>query len=113
MLFVHAHPDDETIVTGGTIALLAESGATVTVLTCTRGERGEVIPAPFKHLEGAGEQLAEFRAAELARALHVLGVTDHRFLGEDRARWGQAEPRRYTDSGMQWRGEHSRAAGRC
>ena len=101
---MHAHPDDETIVTGGTIALLAESGATVTVLTCTRGERGEVIPAPFKHLEGAGEQLAEFRAAELARALHVLGVTDHRFLGEDRARWGQAEPRRYTDSGMQWRG---------
>jgi N-acetyl-1-D-myo-inositol-2-amino-2-deoxy-alpha-D-glucopyranoside deacetylase len=104
VLFVHAHPDDETIVTGGTIAMLTDAGAAVTVLTCTRGERGEVIPEEFKHLEGAGEQLADFRTAELVRAMHVLGVEDHRFLGANGARSAQREPRRYTDSGMQWSG---------
>ncbi|OUD86692.1 1D-myo-inositol 2-acetamido-2-deoxy-alpha-D-glucopyranoside deacetylase [Clavibacter michiganensis subsp. michiganensis] len=37
VLFVHAHPDDESIVTGGTIAKLVRDGVPVTVLTCTRG----------------------------------------------------------------------------
>jgi N-acetyl-1-D-myo-inositol-2-amino-2-deoxy-alpha-D-glucopyranoside deacetylase len=51
VLFVHAHPDDETISTGGTIALLVKRGAQVTVVTCTRGEQGEVIPAALANLE--------------------------------------------------------------
>jgi N-acetyl-1-D-myo-inositol-2-amino-2-deoxy-alpha-D-glucopyranoside deacetylase len=105
VLFVHAHPDDETITTGGTIARLVDAGAAVTVLTCTRGELGEVIPDALKYLEGSGARLAQLREAELARAMGILGVSDHRFLGDPSARWGGQEPRRYHDSGMRW-GEH-------
>lgn len=101
VLFVHAHPDDESISTGGTIATLIERGDSVTVLTCTRGERGEVIPADLEHLEGT-EALAETRTEELAAAMRALGVTDQRFLGEADARWQGKPPRRYTDSGMRW-----------
>lgn len=109
VLFVHAHPDDETIVTGGTIAKLVDRGDAVTVLTCTRGELGEVIPEEFKHLEGTGAELAQFRTEELHRAMRILGVTDHRFLGEASARWSGRAPRRYLDSGMRW-GEHGAVA---
>lgn len=101
MLFVHAHPDDETIATGITIATLIDRGSVVTVLTCTRGELGEVIPADIQHLEGSPE-LAAHRTRELVAAMGILGVRDHRFLGEACARWRDREPRRYTDSGMQW-----------
>lgn len=102
MLFVHAHPDDESITTGGTIALMAGRGAQVTVVTCTRGELGEVIPADLASLQGDGPRLAEVRMAELAAAMRALGVVDHRFLGDPGARWVEREPRRYTDSGMRW-----------
>lgn len=102
VLFVHAHPDDETIATGGTIAALVDRGAGVTVLSCTRGERGEVIPAELKHLEGDGPALARVREAELAAAMEVLGVTDHRFLGAADARLAGLPVRRYLDSGMRW-----------
>lgn len=101
VLFVHAHPDDETIATGGTIATLVDRGAVVTVLTCTRGELGEVIPADIRQLEGS-KWLAAHRERELAAAMGILGVRDHRFLGAAGARWGDREPRRYTDSGMRW-----------
>ncbi|MBG6054769.1 N-acetyl-1-D-myo-inositol-2-amino-2-deoxy-alpha-D-glucopyranoside deacetylase [Salinibacterium sp. CAN_S4] len=100
VLFVHAHPDDETIATGAAIATLIERGAIVTVLTCTRGELGEVIPAELRHLSGVG--LASERERELREALAALGVTDHLFLGLDGARWEGRPPRRYLDSGMQW-----------
>jgi N-acetyl-1-D-myo-inositol-2-amino-2-deoxy-alpha-D-glucopyranoside deacetylase len=102
VLFVHAHPDDETITTGGTIASLIDSGVGVTVLTCTRGECGEVIPAELKHLEGDGPALALCREEELAQAMAVLGVTDHRYLGAPDARLAGLTPRRYLDSGMRW-----------
>ncbi len=102
VLFVHAHPDDESITTGGTIALLVARGSQVTVVTCTRGELGEVIPADLAGLEGDGAALATVRTGELAAALAALGVVDHRFLGEPSARWVEREPRRYTDSGMRW-----------
>ena len=102
MLFVHAHPDDESITTGGTIAMLVERGSQVTVVTCTRGELGEVIPVDLPGLQGDGLALAEVRTAELAAAMAALGVVDHRFLGEPGARWVEREPRRYTDSGMRW-----------
>jgi len=100
VLFVHAHPDDETLATGATIATLVGSGAHVTVVTCTRGELGEVIPEPLRSL--TGEALGEHRARELAAALAALGVTDHRFLGDAGARWEGRPPRRYLDSGMRW-----------
>ena len=102
VLFVHAHPDDESITTGGTIAMLIERGSQVTVVTCTRGELGEVIPVDQAGLQGDGALLAEVRTAELAAAMTALGVVDHRFLGDPGARWFEREPRRYTDSGMRW-----------
>ena len=102
VLFVHAHPDDESITTGGTIATLVASGAVVTVLTCTRGELGEVIPADLRHLADSPEALAAHRETELAAAMRALGVTDQRFLGDANARWVDLSPRRYVDSGMRW-----------
>lgn len=94
ILLVHAHPDDETITTGGTIAALVDEGALVTVLTATRGEGGEVIPAELKSLEGDRSGLARVREQEISAALTVLGVTDHRFLG--------GTVRTFEDSGMAW-----------
>ena len=102
ILFVHAHPDDETIATGGTIATLVKGGSAVIVLTCTRGERGEVIPPELKQLQGDPGALGTYREGELAAALRILGVADHRILGNQDARVAGAAPRRYYDSGMQW-----------
>jgi N-acetyl-1-D-myo-inositol-2-amino-2-deoxy-alpha-D-glucopyranoside deacetylase len=102
VLFVHAHPDDETIDTGGTIAALVERGAEVTVLTCTRGERGEVIPDDLKTALESPKALATLRTGELAAAMKALGVTDHRYLGDHNASWSGLADRVYADSGMRW-----------
>ncbi|KQQ22915.1 hypothetical protein ASF48_07205 [Rathayibacter sp. Leaf299] len=98
---VHAHPDDETLTMGGTLARLVAQGAAVTVVTATRGECGEVIPEDLAALEGSDE-LASHRTTELVVALTALGVADHRFLGAENARARGAAPRVYRDSGMQW-----------
>lgn len=74
LLAVHAHPDDETLSTGALIATWAAAGLPVTVVTCTRGELGEVIPPELAHLEGAGERLATHRVVELREALRSLGA---------------------------------------
>ncbi|GAA4412087.1 N-acetyl-1-D-myo-inositol-2-amino-2-deoxy-alpha-D -glucopyranoside deacetylase [Fodinibacter luteus] len=96
LLFVHAHPDDETLATGVAIAHHAARGDEVHVLTCTLGEEGEVIPAHLAHLEGApGDPLAEHRRAELRGAMEVLGVTHH-LLGAT----GPGGAPAYRDSGM-------------
>lgn len=100
VLFVHAHPDDETLSTGIAIARLAPSGR-AGVLTATRGERGEVVPGPLKPLEGSAA-LAAHRERELAEALHALGHPWHAWLGEPPARAAGLPPRRYQDSGMRW-----------
>ena len=102
VLFVHAHPDDESITTGGTIATLVASGAAVTVLTCTRGELGEVIPDDLQYLLESPESLGDYREGELAAAMRALDVSDHRYLGAPDARWVDLAPRRYLDSGMRW-----------
>ncbi|WP_209325040.1 PIG-L family deacetylase [Brevibacterium renqingii] len=94
VLFVHAHPDDETITTGGTIAALVSEGAEVMVLTATRGEGGEVIPAELGHLEGDRAGLARVREQEIAEAMRALGVRMHTFLG--------GTTRTFEDSGMEW-----------
>jgi N-acetyl-1-D-myo-inositol-2-amino-2-deoxy-alpha-D-glucopyranoside deacetylase len=92
LLLVHAHPDDESIGTGATMAKYAAEGAGVTLVTCTLGELGEVIPAGLAHLAADREdRLGEYRIGELAAACAALGVTDHRFLGG---------PGRWRDSGM-------------
>ena len=89
LLLVHAHPDDESIGTGATMAKYAASGARVTLVTCTLGESGEIIPPDLAHL--LPDELGAHRIGELAQACSALGVTDHRFLG------GAG---RYRDSGM-------------
>ncbi|MEO7348420.1 MAG: PIG-L family deacetylase [Terrimesophilobacter sp.] len=100
VLFVHAHPDDESITTGGAIATLLDAGVAVTLLTCTRGELGEVIPEELQHL--SGDALGAHRESELAAAVAVLGLKDHRFLGADGACAAGVSPHRFRDSGMQW-----------
>ncbi len=105
LVVVHAHPDDETLATGALLATWAASGQAVTVVTCTRGERGEVIdtvahPTGLGGLEGDGPALAAYREGELARALVALGVTDHVFL--DTVVPDDGAPERYEDSGMAW-----------
>lgn len=92
LLLVHAHPDDETLGTGATMARYAAEGAHVTLVTCTLGEEGEIIPAELAHLAADREDdLGQYRIGELAAACAALGVTDHRFLG-GAGRW--------RDSGM-------------
>jgi N-acetyl-1-D-myo-inositol-2-amino-2-deoxy-alpha-D-glucopyranoside deacetylase len=92
LLLVHAHPDDESIGTGATMARYAAEGAHVTLVTCTLGELGEIIPPSLAHLAGGdGARLGEYRIGELNAACAALGVTDHRFLGG---------PGRWRDSGM-------------
>ncbi|PQP17521.1 N-acetyl-1-D-myo-inositol-2-amino-2-deoxy-alpha-D-glucopyranoside deacetylase [Rhodococcus opacus] len=81
LLLVHAHPDDETLTTGGTIARYAAEGADVHVLTCTLGEEGEVIGDEWAQLVAdAADQLGGFRIGELTSALSCLGAGRPRFL---------------------------------
>jgi len=83
VVFFHAHPDDEAIATGGTMAKLAADGHRVVLVTATGGELGEVPEG----LLAPGETLAQRRAREVADACEALGVARHVFLG-------------YHDSGM-------------
>ena len=93
VLLVHAHPDDETINNGATMAMYAALGASVTLVTCTRGEEGEVLIPELLHLAAnATDSLGQHRVTELALAMQELGVADHRFLGEG--------AKLYRDSGM-------------
>lgn len=103
LLFVHAHPDDETLSTGGTLARYAAAPDTsVTLVTCTLGEEGEIIPPALAHLAaGRADQLGGYRIGELAAACAALGVRDRRFLG-GAGRW--------RDSGMAASGHGVRAA---
>lgn len=104
---VHAHPDDESIATGGTLAQLARRGADVTVITCTLGEEGEVIGDTYAGLvNDSADQLGGFRITELTAALNVLGVRGE-FLGgagtfRDSGMAGSpthANPRAFVNSG--------------
>lgn len=82
LVLVHAHPDDETLWTGGMIARYAAAGVQVTVVTCTLGEQGEVIPPELRGLAAdRADQLGGYRVGELRAACAALGVTDQRFLG--------------------------------
>ncbi|WP_225755423.1 PIG-L family deacetylase [Actinotalea sp. Marseille-Q4924] len=101
LLAVHAHPDDETLSNGALLATWAGAGLPTTVVTCTRGEQGEVIPPALRHLEGDGPALAAHREGELAVALAALGVTDHVFLDAVHPS-DVAHRRRFVDSGMAW-----------
>jgi N-acetyl-1-D-myo-inositol-2-amino-2-deoxy-alpha-D-glucopyranoside deacetylase len=92
LLFVHAHPDDESLTNGGTIAHYVAQGADVHVITCTLGEEGEVIGNRYALLAvNHADQLGGYRIGELTRALNALGVEEPSFLGG---------PGRWRDSGM-------------
>ena len=101
-LLVHAHPDDETINNGATMALYAALGAKITLVTCTRGEEGEVLVSELAHLAAQDtDQLGDHRVIELADAMKALGVTDHRFLGDGETK--------FRDSGMMGTDPNNRA----
>jgi N-acetyl-1-D-myo-inositol-2-amino-2-deoxy-alpha-D-glucopyranoside deacetylase len=103
LMLVHAHPDDETIGQGATMASYAARGTQVTLVTCTLGEEGEVLVPELAHLASdRDDTLGKHRITELANAMKELGVTDHRFLG------GAG---RFRDSGMVWHEEGHATAG--
>ena len=110
-LFVHAHPDDETLSTGAIISCLTSRGDACLVLTATRGEMGEAVPGSME----PGQDLVALRQAERAQALAALRAEDAGWLGQGPNRWrgtaassetgsGESVPadRVYTDSGMSW-----------
>lgn len=92
LLLVHAHPDDESILTGATMAHYLAQGARVVCVTCTQGEEGEVIPPELAHLApDRDDELGPYRIGELAEALKAVGGPEHHWLGGS-GRW--------RDSGM-------------
>lgn len=106
LVFFHAHPDDEAISTGGTMALAADAGHRVTLVVATRGELGEPVPGVLAD----GEPLGDRREQEVRRSADILGVDRVEFLG-------------YRDSGMVgepsnddpasfWQADPNEAAGR-
>ncbi len=100
-LFVHAHPDDETLQTGSLISWMSENNATLNLVTMTRGERGEVVEGVLpKSITNA--DLVRARLAELNDACRLLGIGRHFFLGSQPARAEGLVQRTYTDSGMAW-----------
>jgi LmbE family N-acetylglucosaminyl deacetylase len=86
LLTVGPHPDDESSATGGILASYAAAGIRTAVVTCTRGEEGEILD-PDLDPRAARRRLGDIREAELRAACHVLGVREVRLLG-------------YRDSGM-------------
>ncbi len=69
ILAVFAHPDDETVLAGGLLAILAKLGHQVSFMTCTRGEGGEVGDPPVS----TQQELGHYRALELSAAVKELG----------------------------------------
>ncbi len=104
LLLVHAHPDDETINNGVTMAKYVAQDFGVTLVTCTRGEEGEVLVPELEHLASSREdKLGPHREIELRDAMVALGVTDFRFLGAPTKQWRDSgmmgsEPNNRTDN---------------
>ena len=109
LMTVHAHPDDETIGTGGLMAKSVADGHRVILVTCTRGEMGDIVvkemDTPYNH-----RRLAELRAVELENAMGELGVTEWENLGyrdsDMMGRVGNLDPRNF------WNADIDEAAGR-
>ena len=110
LMTVHAHPDDETIGTGGTMAKTVRDGRRVVLITCTRGEMGEIV-VPELDTPDNHRRLGETRAVELERAMGALGVTDWDNLGyrdsDMMGRAGNQDPRCF------WQADIDEAIGRA
>ena len=109
LMTVHAHPDDETIGTGGLMAKSIAEGRRVVLVTCTRGEMGEIVVKEMDTPENH-RRLGEIRAGELERAMAHLGVTEWENLGyhdsDMMGRPGNHDPRCF------WQADLDEAAGR-
>jgi mycothiol S-conjugate amidase len=109
LMTVHAHPDDETIGTGGAMAKAVDDGHRVILVTCTRGEMGEIVVKDMDTPENH-RRLGEIRAGELERAMAVLGVTEWENLGyhdsDMMGRPGNLDPRNF------WQADQDEAARR-
>ena len=109
LMTVHAHPDDETIGTGGAMVKAVAAGHRVVLITCTRGEMGEIV-VPAMDTPENHRRLGELRAAELERAMAVLGVTEWENLGyhdsDMMGRPGNHDPRTF------WQADLDEAIGR-
>ncbi len=109
LMTVHAHPDDETIGTGGAMAKAVAAGHRVVLITCTRGEMGEIV-VPEMDTPDNHRKLGELRAVELERAMGHLGVTEWENLGyhdsDMMGRQGNHDPRAF------WNADLDEAAGR-
>jgi len=109
LLAVHAHPDDESITMGGTLARYAAEGVRTTLVTATRGEVGEILDKDLDPQEAA-PRLASIREAELRRACAILGVGELVFLGyEDSGMAGQPRNR---EKQVFWQADEEEATGR-
>lgn len=109
LLLVHAHPDDETLTHGATVAAALAHGHEVDLVTCTRGEEGEVIGEAEAHrTSDRDDTLDQLREAELDAALEALartagaaGRVRHTYLDALPSAPGTGRPwPRYRDSGM-------------
>ncbi len=109
LMSVHAHPDDETIGTGGSMAKAAEAGRRVVLVTCTRGEMGDIV-VPELDTPDNHRRLGELRAAELEEAVAALGLTEWENLGyrdsDMMGRPGNLDPRCF------WQADLDEAIGR-
>ncbi|WP_293694418.1 PIG-L family deacetylase [uncultured Agrococcus sp.] len=101
ILAVHAHPDDEALCGGALLREFRERGAHVSLLTCSRGEAGEIVTRAVPTGTPA-EQLPEIRERELRGAADALGIAEQLWLGTPPARAVGLPPRNYRDSGMRW-----------
>jgi LmbE family N-acetylglucosaminyl deacetylase len=109
LMTTHAHPDDEVIGTGGLMAKAVKQGRRVVLVTCTRGEMGEIV-VPEMDTEANHRRLGELRAVELEHAMEALGVTEWENLGyrdsDMMGRRGNRDPRCF------WQADIDEAIGR-
>jgi len=109
LLAVHAHPDDESITMGGTLARYSAEGVRTTLVTATRGEVGEILDKELDPKEAA-PRLASIRELELRSAVKILGVSELVFLGYEDS--GMAGLPRNRDKQVFWQADEDEAVGR-
>ncbi|UQN14576.1 PIG-L deacetylase family protein [Gulosibacter sp. ACHW.36C] len=101
VLVVHAHPDDEVLAGGALLRELHERGVRVALVTCSRGEAGEIVAGVLP--DGTSEaELAVVREREVRGSVGALGIAAHYWLGTPPARSAGTGARVYRDSGMRW-----------